>query len=276
MKIKISLIYLFLFSSLSASAWWPGIYVPKNHQVLKKFGQEKLSEINGNEINLFVWNIYKAEYDSWPEQFNSQLEKFDLLLLQEMLTKPSVVDIFTGHEDLSYETATSFIFKKSGFRTGIATGSKVKTSWKKYLRSKKTEPLVGTPKLTLFTKYPIADSDKELLVVNIHAINFVPSLSLYSQLDDAAKIIKSHNGPSIFAGDFNTWTLEKQVFLRKITQKLGFKEVLFKNDTRKKMLGWILDFIFVKDLEILDSKVHDELDGSDHKAISAKLKYIKH
>ena len=53
---------------------------------------------------------------------------------------------------------------------------------------------------------------------------------------------------------------------------MGFSEVTFKNDTRKKMFGWILDFIFVKDLEILSSKVHDELDGSDHKAISAKLK----
>ncbi|OUR96361.1 hypothetical protein A9Q84_08375 [Halobacteriovorax marinus] len=264
--------YLLIFSSTSLLAW-PGIYVPKDSQVLKHFGQTKLNEIDGDEINLFVWNIYKAEYVQWFEQYESQLDKFDLFLIQEMLTKPELIDIFSSNDSISYETATSFVFKKSGFHTGIATGSKVKTSWKRYLRSKKREPIVGTPKLTLFTKYPIKNSERELMVVNIHAINFVPSFSLYSQLNDAAKIIKDHDGPAIFAGDFNTWTLEKQVFLRKITQKLGFKEVLFKNDTRKRMLGWILDFIFVRDLEVIDSKVHDELDGSDHKAISAKLRY---
>ena len=110
-------------------------------------------------------------------------------------------------------------------------------------------------------------------MVNIHAINFVTSSALHSQLMDAAEVIKSHSGPAIFAGDFNTWTFEKQSFLRELTQKLGFQEVTFENDTRKKMFGWILDFIFVRELEVVSSKVHDDLDGSDHKAISAKLKY---
>jgi endonuclease/exonuclease/phosphatase (EEP) superfamily protein YafD len=264
-----------LFSLISSSICaWPGLYVPKKNEVLTKYGKTSKKELDPRRIDLFVWNIYKADYYQWEDQYIAQLPKFDIFMIQEVLTKPVVMDIFNSKSGIGYQSATSFIFKKSGFSTGIATGSTAKTTWRYYLRSRKLEPFVGTPKLTLFTKYKLKGSDKELLVVNIHAINFVSSFALHSQLKDASKIIKKHDGPAIFAGDFNTWTYEKQSFLRKLTQQLGFKEVTFKNDTRKKMFGWILDFIFVKDLKILSSNVHDELDGSDHKAISAGLKFI--
>jgi endonuclease/exonuclease/phosphatase (EEP) superfamily protein YafD len=269
---KIVYTLLFIFITNSAFAW-PGLYVPKKSEVLSKYGRSFKTELDPNKIDLFVWNIYKAEYYQWEDQYLSQLDKFDLFLIQEVLTKPVVVDALNSNHGIRYINATSFIYKKSGFSTGLSTGSKVKENWRHFLRSRRLEPIVGTPKLTLFTKYPIKGTEKELLVVNIHAINFVPSSALRSQLSDAAKIIKAHEGPAIFAGDFNTWTFEKQSFLRRLTTKLGFKEVTFKNDTRKKMFGWILDFIFVKDLEVLSSKVHDDLDGSDHKAISAGLKY---
>ena len=264
-----------LFSLISsATLAWPGILIPKENEVLSKFGENSTKELNPENINLFVWNIYKADYYQWEDQYTSQLPKFDIFMIQEVLTKPVVTNIFNSKLGIEYQSATSFIYKKTGFSTGIATGSYTKATWTHYLRSKKLEPIVGTPKLTLFTKYKLKNTDKELLVVNIHAINFVTSFALHSQLKDASKIIKKHNGPAIFAGDFNTWTYEKQSFLRKLTQNMRFKEVTFKNDTRKKMFGWILDFIFVKDLEVISSNVHDELDGSDHKAISASLKYI--
>ncbi|WP_127714863.1 endonuclease/exonuclease/phosphatase family protein [Halobacteriovorax sp. HLS] len=270
--IKTLIFSIIIFGSTASSFSWPGIYVPKDNEVLSQYGKSESKFLDKDEIDVFVWNIYKADYYQWEEQYNSQLPNFDLFLIQEVLTKPEVVDIFEGKHGIQYTSATSFKYKKTGFSTGIATGSRSLAHWKKFLRSSKLEPIIGTPKLTLFTKYSLKGSNKDLLVVNIHAINFVTSFALHSQLKDAAKIIKKHDGPVIFAGDFNTWTYEKQSFLRELTQKMGFSEVTFKNDTRKKMFGWILDFIFVKDLEILSSKVHDELDGSDHKAISAKLK----
>lgn len=264
-----------LVSLLSSSiVAWPGLLIPKDNEVLSRYGHSSKSELDPTNINLFVWNIYKADYYQWEEQYTSQISKFDIFMIQEVLTKPVVTDVLNAKFGIQYQSATSFVYKKTGFATGIATGSSANTTWRYYLRSKKLEPFIGTPKLTLFTKYKLKNSNKELMVVNIHAINFVTSLALHSQLKDAASIIKTHSGPVIFAGDFNTWTYEKQSFLRKLTQKLGFKEVTFQNDTRKKMFGWILDFIFVKDLEIISSNVHDELDGSDHKAISASLKYI--
>ncbi|PIK16495.1 endonuclease/exonuclease/phosphatase family protein [Halobacteriovorax sp. JY17] len=275
MKILALGLLLFINFQNSANAWL-GVEVPEDDNVIKPFGHSKKTEIEKETIDVFVWNIYKANKENWKEQFTAQTPSFDFFLLQEMLTIPLVEEIFNNTEEANFTTATSFIYKKNSQRTGVATGAKYSPSWKKFLRSKKREPILSTPKITLFTKYPIKGSSEELLIVNIHAINFVSSFTLHSQLKDAADIIKEHNGPSVFAGDFNTWTLEKQIFLKKITKEVGMTEVTFKNDDRKKMFGWILDFIFVKGLEIVDSKVHSDLDGSDHKAISVKLKFIKH
>ncbi|ATH08819.1 hypothetical protein BIY24_12945 [Halobacteriovorax marinus] len=274
MKKAILFLAVFLTSQLTTHAWL-GVEVPKDDKVLTNYGSSKQDSINGEAFNVFVWNIYKAKKEGWDSQFKSVIKDYDLFLLQEMLTTENVLNIFSHTEGVSFTGATSFMYKKDGKRTGVATGSKVEPTWQKFLRSKKREPVLSTPKITLFTKYPIKNSEKELLVVNIHAINFVSSLSLHSQLQDAADIIKKHNGPSVFAGDFNTWTLEKQLFLKKITKEVGMKEVEFKNDTRKKMFGFILDFIFVKNLQVLDSQVHNDLYSSDHKAISAQLKMIK-
>lgn len=267
--------FFLYFSMLLNTSAWPGIVVPKDDNVFKSFGKFEHDEIDKDIIDVFVWNIYKAKKKNWRPQFQTQVEKYDFFLFQEMLTNPLISDVFSNTEHLGFTTATSFIYSKNEQRTGVATGAKYTPSWKKFLRSKKREPILSTPKITLFTKYPIKGSNKELLIVNIHAINFVTSASLNSQLTDASKVISSHDGPTIFAGDFNTWTFEKQSFLKKITKDIGMEEVTFKNDQRTKMFGWILDFIFVKNLKIIDSKVHIDLDGSDHKAISAKLKLIK-
>ncbi|WP_372653982.1 endonuclease/exonuclease/phosphatase family protein [Halobacteriovorax sp.] len=275
MKLNILLIITTLCVALNANAWL-GVQVPKDSNVIKIFGSASKTEIDKETVNLFVWNMYKANKESWKYQFKSQIPYYDFFLLQEMLTKPEVVDIFSNTESLDFITATSFIYKKSGERTGVATGSKYSPSWSKFLRSQKREPILSTPKMTLFTKYSISGSDEELLIVNIHAINFVSSQALRSQLQDVSIVIKSHYGPVVFAGDFNTWTNEKQGFLKEITEELGMEEVTFKNDTRKKMFGFILDFIFVRDIKVLSSNVHDDLNGSDHNAISVKLKFIKH
>lgn len=269
------LLTLLLFTSNNAYAWL-GVHVPKDENVIKSFGTSTKLEIDKSTINIFVWNMYKANKENWKYQFKSQIPYYDIFLLQEMLTKPEVVDIFSNTEGINFTSATSFIYKKNNERTGVATGSKYHPSWSKFMRSEKREPILSTPKVTLFTKYPIKGNSEDLLIVNIHAINFVSSNSLRSQLEDATKIIHSHEGPVVFAGDFNTWTPEKQEFLKEITTTAGMTEVTFKEDTRKKMFGFILDFIFVRDIEILDSNVHDDLNGSDHSAISVKLKFIKH
>ena len=274
MKIfAISILLFFNFQS-SVNAWL-GVQVPEDHDVIKSFGSSVKDEIEKDIIDIFVWNIYKAKKQNWKTQFEGQVSAYDFFLLQEMVTNPLIKSVFTSSEEVNYATATSFFYKKNMQRTGVATGSKYQPSSTSFLRSQNREPILLTPKITLFTKYPIKGHNKELLVVNIHAINFVSSNTLHSQLKDAADVIQEHDGPSIFAGDFNTWTSEKQSFLKKVTSEAGMSEVTFENDTRKKMFGWILDFIFVKGLEVLDSKVHDSLEASDHKAISAKLKLIK-
>ena len=231
---KVFALSILLFFNLQNSAQaWLGVQVPEDHNVIKSFGSSEKEEIEKEVIDIFVWNIYKAKKKNWKDQFRGQVSNYDFFLLQEMVTNPLIKSVFTDTRSVNFTTATSFIYKKNLQRTGVATGSKYLPAAQSFLRSQNREPILLTPKITLFTKYPIKGTDKELLVVNIHAINFVSSTTLHSQLKDAADVIKEHNGPSIFAGDFNTWTQTKINNLNAVMKKLGFNKVNFSNPRSK-------------------------------------------
>jgi endonuclease/exonuclease/phosphatase (EEP) superfamily protein YafD len=85
-----------------------------------------------------------------------------------------------------------------------------------------------------------------------------------------AEMLK-HDGPVIFAGDFNTNMPAKVKFLMKMTGALGMQSLEFKNDARMKTLGQIIDYIFVRGLHPKDSSVLGHLKSSDHKAMMAEL-----
>lgn len=244
--------------------------VPKNKDVIRTIntGQATYELSQSDTFKILVWNMYKGSNESWEDDFKTLAQDANLLITQEMLYKDRMKKVFKSFGDFEYVTATSFyMYRKT--RTGVATISDTPALYKKFLRTKAREPVVRTPKVVLITKYPLANGE-ELLVANIHAINFVSAEKLRRQLDSVAREIKKHKGPAIFAGDFNTWSDKKQSYMRTITKMVGLEEAKFSGkDDRMKFRGKILDYIFYRGLTLKSAKVLGEVQGADHKPLIA-------
>jgi len=77
----------------------------------------------------------------------------------------------------------------------------------------------------------------------------------------------------IVAGDFNTWNIKRVGFLREFTSSLSLKEVTFTDNSElKKVFSNSLDYIFYRDLKLIDSKVINSKEISDHNPIIARFK----
>jgi endonuclease/exonuclease/phosphatase (EEP) superfamily protein YafD len=244
--------------------------VPKDKDVIRTIntGQMTNSLSTSDTFNILVWNMYKGSNESWEDDFKTLAQDANLLITQEMLYKGKMKKVFNNFGDFEYTTATSFyMYRKT--RTGVATISDSPATYKKFLRTANREPVVRTPKVVLITKYPLANGE-ELLVANIHAINFVGAEKLRRQLDTVAREIKKHKGPAIFAGDFNTWSDKKQSYMRTINKMVGLTEAKFTGkDDRMTFRGKKLDYIFYRGLTLKSAKVLGEIQGADHKPLIA-------
>ena len=110
--------------------------------------------------------------------------------------------------------AASFT-NRQGSATGVTTASKVSANSvdnpPDFVRSQPREPFSRTPKMALISQYPIAGSADQLMVVNVHSINFVVTSKFETQLQQIEEAISSHRGPLLLAGDFNTWISSRMI-----------------------------------------------------------------
>jgi endonuclease/exonuclease/phosphatase (EEP) superfamily protein YafD len=135
--------------------------------------------------------------------------------------------------------------------------------------------VVHSPKVTLITSYPIANTDKLLTVVNLHAINFVSSKSFRIEMQRIYDAIKNIPSPLVFAGDFNTWNNDRIVILDEFSKKLGLSEAKFSPDNRMRFNGFPLDhFLYTKDIKITNARVDEFYQGSDHKPLQVEIEYL--
>lgn len=267
------------FISITTAGAGPGdifdnlnIYIPKHKDVMTSIGEPNRADLNPDSIRVVVWNMYKGQNESWTKDFKFLAHNSDILMLQEMYLDEKMKDAFEGDVDHEYHTATSFIYRKGNIRTGVATAGKVAPTSFFYQASKVREPGINTPKMALFAMYPIAGSEKDLLTINIHAINFVTTRGLARQIKDIEEVMRKHDGPLIFAGDFNTWSKGKLRFIRLMASRHNLNEVKFKNDTRMVTFGQKLDYVFYRGLTLSSEKVWGELLGADHKALDVVFK----
>ncbi len=247
--------------------------VPPKTDVLINFGKARSSVLDPDSIKLLNWNIYKGGKNNFSYWFTQLAAQPDLSSIQEMLLNPKMKTIISTYSRENH-MATSFI-DTNNERTGVLSASKPIAQSVNFLKSRKTEPVVNTPKVILFTTYKIKNSSKELLLANIHAVNFVENKYFEDQILDAFKVIDQHKGPIIFSGDFNTWNKDRYYFLDKLCRDRGLNQVVFSPDQRMKFNGNPLDHvIYSPDLEVVDSNVLGFIDGSDHKPMTVTFKYL--
>ncbi|OUR98513.1 hypothetical protein A9Q84_03630 [Halobacteriovorax marinus] len=240
-------------------------------------GRASKSELNPNQISVLVWNIYKGKKDTFKSDFPELATGKDLLIIQETDSDIRVQNVLESVPGFRWDTGISFTYaKKFGSFTGTLIGSSVEPKKVEIIRSKYKEPLVRTHKVITAASYPIKGREEKLLALSIHAINFARKKAFYHQLKQTELMIKSHKGPVIFGGDFNCRSKAKTKYMRNFFKELGFTEVTFRNDSRYRsgMTGRIIDYIYVRDLKVLDSEVYGHLKSSDHMAMTIDVSYL--
>ncbi len=219
----------------------------------------------GQSFRLISWNIHKGDGHGFAADLLQLAEQADIVSLQEGLLTTEQRNLLDSMQDFNWWLATAW--KSSGSSTGTALLSRYQTTQVDAIISEKTQPVANTPKSSILGVLPIAGLQTELLVVNTHALNFTSTGAFEKQLKAIAERIKSHSGPILWAGDFNTWNGSRMQELQKIAGALNLIEVKWPKDSRNLKL----DHVFIRDLVIVDSKIRDDITSSDHFPLSLEL-----
>ncbi len=239
--------------------------IPADDKVLSQTGHSNKTKLPSN-FKILVWNIHKAEDGpAWQRDFHHLASNNDVILLQEGYQVQTYKEVIGQLPNVLWSFATSFVYR--GFETGVVTGSSAKPVNTRWLRSPGREPLVQSPKMTILSEFDIIGSDENLLVANIHGINFVTNGTFYDHVTQVVMAIEKHKGPLIFAGDFNTWNSSRRDFLQSHCDKLGLSMVDFKIEPRNNPI----DHIFYRGLVPNNSEVLAKINTSDHLPLSVEF-----
>jgi endonuclease/exonuclease/phosphatase (EEP) superfamily protein YafD len=209
-------------------------------------------------ISLVNWNIQKGHNPDWIADLATFSDNPHLMVFQEAALDAEAWNTVGNEHYRSFAPG----YKTSRSLTGLMTLSTVEPLAQCNLVS--VEPWLRSPKATLVTEYALTDTDKTLLVVNIHAINFTFGTRRFKeQVNIALAVVDDHDGPVLMSGDFNTWHWRQSAVLQEMTEERGFEVLSFDNDHRTRAFGQVLDYIFVRDLQVLDSSTAD-YSSSDH------------
>lgn len=272
----LSLALVAVTTAAPAKVYCAQVYpTPVDNGPISRFGamnsqvQDRLPEL----FRLLVWNVKKNEIKGMVEDYRQISQDAHLVLLQEMIDQPQLmVDMTLAKPDLTWTMARAFFWKSTQSYTGVATGSTARPIRMEPYLSPVAEPIAKTPKSVMLSEYEIGNSGARLMVVNIHAINFVSQSSFAAHIDQVVSLIRDHVGPLVVAGDFNTWTDPRLIYLERAMNKLGLKNL----DLGK--AGWLnaFDHVFARGLRVEQSIGLDRIATSDHKPLLVDLVYDPH
>lgn len=234
-------------------------------QVIGRAQQETLKPV----IRCLVWNILKAKRASWNEDFRKLIADRELVLLQEAVLNAPSDSLFRQSERFEWVMARSFRHPRTHVEHGVKTGCVVEASERHFYLSPHAEPLLQTQKLLLTTLYPLQNETAQLLVLNMHAINFVSVQKYVEQLDQLAAALAPHNGPVILAGDFNTWNPARLAHFQTIARKAGLVEAAMQRQSRLAHMNQHLDHVFFRGLTLRSVESLPHYASSDHAPITA-------
>lgn len=225
--------------------------------------------LNPESIKVLVWNIKKASEVPWKNEFESYAVERDLFMLQEAYPNLLFSSTLAALGDYQWDMGISFRYVLYDYLpTGTMIGSKVLRDEFYIKHSPDLEPVTETPKAVTFARYD------NLLVVNVHGVNFTEHEPFVRHMQQIENEIHKHHGHVIIAGDFNTRTKERIRYMFDMMKRLSMTEVKFENGhqrMRAKLTDNILDYAFVRGLEVKKAVVVGNALGSDHKPMLMEL-----
>lgn len=239
------------------------------------YGQTRDHDLDPHSIKVLVWNIKKSLMVPWKDEFMAYGKDKDLFLIQEAFENPLLTSTLNSFEDVRWDMGISFLYRiYNNAPTGNLLGSRVEPDTIQVLHTPDLEPVVQTPKATTIGKYAIEGSNKSLLAISVHGINLTSFGAFKRHMAQAKALIEAHDGPVLFAGDFNTRTGARTNYLKEMATSLGMDEVVYKNSECRmkfKLTPYYLDHTFVKGLSVKKSEVDCDSNGSDHKPMQMEL-----
>jgi len=224
--------------------------------------------LSADRIPIFNWNIYKGQEKGWQEDLLKFGGESDLILLQEALLNPLFETFFKAHR-FNWNFNSAFRYK--GFESGVLLASRVVPLQSCGLR--RSEPIIRIPKTIVVSSFAIKDSTKQLLVANVHGINFTLGTSAYKkQLEKLREVLEVHTGPILLAGDFNDWGEKRSLIVARLAEALSLTVLPFEQDDgRTRFFGDPVDHILYRGLEPVQFDVHS-VTSSDHNPISVAFR----
>lgn len=223
------------------------------------------SGLDPSNIRLTSWNLEKISHPLASSDLDRLSLDTDLLLLQEASLREDTIT------DLDASRFWSFApgFRSSEQISGVMTMSRVKPIASCSFVA--TEPFLRTPKATSITQYGLIGSDRTLVVVNMHAVNFSLGLNSFRRQFDAVRTaLATHDGPVILSGDLNTWRAARLDIVNELASDLGLVAIQFDDDHRVSVFGQKLDHMYVRGLKPMGSSTYQVV-TSDHNPMSATL-----
>ena len=164
--------------------------------------EQQKTMLDSSGFKLLNWNIYKGKKDGWQKDLKQFVSESDILTLQESYLAKDLRKLLESNQ-FYWVGAAAYEYKD--INAGVLTASLIEPSFSCSLR--KPEPLIRVPKTAMITLYPLSKNQEDLLVANIHMVNFSLGVGAFSsQLEALEEVLVQHKGPIIIAGDFNTWS----------------------------------------------------------------------
>ena len=228
------------------------------------------AELSADSISILNWNIYKGQKQEWDTDLLQLSQSKDIIILQEAPLNDRLQKIL-DQGNLYWNLNSAFLF--NGMEAGVLMASSVPPLGSCGLRL--SEPIISIPKTILISIYTIAESTENLLVANIHGINFSLGVGAYQkQLDSLQDILTQHSGPIILAGDFNNWNKKRTAIMLKLAEKLSLQPLIYNNDSRTTFWGDPVDHVLYRGLEPVAHTVHT-VTSSDHNPISVTFRLAR-
>ena len=262
-----------LLPLLSTGSWSADVIAPSQYVIstpCPAFGiaseqQVPSAGLDPARISVLSWNIQKSSNPGWQQELQTLASPSDLVLLQEARLQAEVLSLLDKQAFATFAPG----YATSTQDTGVMTLSTIGASAHCALQHQ--EPWLRSPKATSVSYYRIDQNSTNLMVVNLHGVNFTLSTGdLMTQLEDIARLIDHHHGPVVYGGDFNTWSDARKEALNLSITGLELQSVAFTDDQRTRVLGNSLDHLLIRGLRVLESQTYP-VSSSDHNPISVTL-----
>jgi len=219
-------------------------------------------------LTLLSWNVAKLSgQPAFHEVMAGLLEQesINLVLLQEARTFQREEFDLHGY---SWSISPNIQTRTELF--GVMSAFNVRCDQSTPFISQRQELMYATHKSALVTHHPL-QGGVDLLVVNVHAINFVLNQYFYEEMASISRLIAHHDGPLVIAGDFNTWNAKRIYHLRALMTRLGLREVEFADKHHIKRFLWHpLDYVFYRGLHVEHARAINT-NISDHNPVLTTL-----